>query len=188
MTQNQVARIFLNTFQPEHCHSGNLPRNQAAFHVENSRVAGALQSVEWLPVEHPYFTYHIKIHHCDVQRGNENMPCFIIYIMYICIIEIPNLRNGCIKNAFTLQDANREICKIKATYFPYHIEVGNGGPCNIRQLFASQHRQHFDALITFSEGTSSEFNKPSSRLNMLMCSLPQRICFCGQYISQDTQC
>lgn len=32
-----------------------------------------------------------------------------------------------------------------------------------------QKRQHFDALITLSEGTSYELSKPSNRLNILIC-------------------
>ena len=60
-----------------------------------------------------------------------------------------------------------EVYRIKATCFLYHIEEGNWGTCNIRQLFASQNGQYFDVLITFSEGTSYELNIPSNRLNML---------------------
>lgn len=103
-------------------------------------------------------TYRIKIHRCDVWEGNENMPCFITYIMYTCIIEIQKQKykstNGSINNTFTLTDAYPEIYRIKATCFPYHVEVGNWGTCNNRQFFTSQNRQYFHALIPFSEGTS----------------------------------
>lgn len=58
-----------------------------------------------------------------------------------------------------------EIYRIKATYFPYHIDVGNWDTYNIRQLFASQNRQYFAALIAFSEGSNYELN----HLIVLLC-------------------
>lgn len=56
---------------------------------------------------------------------------------------------------------------VKAAYFLYYIDVENWGTCNIGQIFASQNRQYFDVLITFSEGTSYELNTPSNSLNIL---------------------
>lgn len=56
---------------------------------------------------------------------------------------------------------------VKAAYFLYYIEVENWGTCNIGQIFASENRQYFDVLITFSEGTSYKLNAPPNRLNIL---------------------
>lgn len=100
------------------------------------RIARTLEFIEWLLIEHQYFTC-IKIHHCDLWIRNENMPCFIIYILYICIIEMQNLMSGYINNALALKGVYTEIYRIITTLFCYHIEVGNWGTCNIRQLFAS---------------------------------------------------
>ena len=55
---------------------------------------------------------------------------------------------------------------VKVACFLYYIEVENWGTYNIGQIFASQNRQYFDVLITFSEGTSYELNTSSNRLNI----------------------